>query len=41
VARKLTVAAEINDTFFIADRRLWRWVEEALKDLDEDDVPSN
>jgi hypothetical protein len=39
VARKLTVAAEINDTFSLADRRLWRWVEEALKDLDENDVP--
>ena len=32
VARKLTVMSEMNKRF-VADRRLWQWIEEALKDL--------
>ncbi|KAG5826408.1 hypothetical protein H9Q74_003502 [Fusarium xylarioides] len=31
VARKLTVMSEMNPRF-IGDRRLWRWIEEALKE---------
>ena len=35
VARKLTLAAEVNGRF-VADWRVWRWVEEALRDGDGD-----
>jgi hypothetical protein len=38
VARKLTVAAEMNGRF-VADWRVWRWVEEALRDGDGDGDP--
>lgn len=31
VARKLTLMSEMNEDF-IADRRLWLWIEEALKE---------
>ncbi|KAG7288585.1 hypothetical protein NEMBOFW57_004938 [Staphylotrichum longicolle] len=34
VARKLTLMAQMNDRF-VADRRLWRWLEAALKDIDD------
>jgi hypothetical protein len=38
VARKLTLMAEMNERF-VADKRLWRWVEEALKDIEDADIP--
>ncbi|KAF5551063.1 altered inheritance of mitochondria [Fusarium mexicanum] len=37
VARKLTLMDETNPGF-IGDRRLWRWIEEALKDPAHDDI---
>jgi hypothetical protein len=36
VARKLTLVAEINERF-VADRRLWRWIEDAMGGLDDVD----
>ena len=33
VARKLTLVSEMNKGF-VADRRLWQWVEKALEDVD-------
>jgi hypothetical protein len=38
VARKLTLAAEMNGRF-VANWRVWRWVEEALRDGDGDGAP--
>ncbi|KAF5613873.1 kinase-like domain protein [Fusarium subglutinans] len=37
VARKLTLMAEMNPRF-VGDRRLWRWIEEALKGPAHDDI---
>jgi hypothetical protein len=31
VARRLSIMSEMNPTF-VGDKRLWRWLEEALKD---------
>ncbi|KAF5665951.1 kinase-like domain-containing protein [Fusarium circinatum] len=37
VARKLTLMAEMNPGF-VGDRQLWRWIEEAVKGPDHDNI---